>query len=100
MKEEFNDLSLRMKKVEKLIEAHLLSSEVASKDFLTLREAARFLDVSQSHLYKLTSKDVIPFYKPRGGRIYFLKKELESWVLRHRNQTEIEIIKNAKSDED
>ena len=43
---------------------------------LPLEEAARYLDVSKSHLYKLTSSHKIPHYKPQGKRVYFAKSEL------------------------
>ena len=38
---------------------------------LTLVEAAKFLDLSPSHLYKLTSERKIPHFKPNGKKIYF-----------------------------
>ena len=49
---------------------------------LTFDEAARYLDVSKSHLYKLTSANKIPHYKPQGKRLYFAKSELNAWLLR------------------
>ena len=50
---------------------------------LTFDEAARYLDVSKSHLYKLTSANKIPHYKPQGKRIYFSKGELNTWLYRN-----------------
>ena len=50
---------------------------------LTFDEAARYLDVSKSHLYKLTSANKIDHYKPQGKRIYFSKAELNTWLLRN-----------------
>ena len=50
---------------------------------LTFDEAARYLDVSKSHLYKLTSANKIPHYKPQGKRLYFAKCELNTWLLRN-----------------
>ena len=46
---------------------------------LTFKEAADFLECSDSSLYKLTSNNLIPFYKPRG-KLYFFQHELEEWV--------------------
>ena len=45
---------------------------------LTLKEAAEFLDLSQSHLYKLTSERKIPHFKPNGKKIYFDDMSLSS----------------------
>ena len=49
---------------------------------LTLVEAAKFLDLSRSHLYKLTSERKIPHFKPNGKKIYFDKSELVQWLKR------------------
>ena len=51
---------------------------------LTLLEAAAYLDISQSYLYKLTSTQQIPHFKPRGKRVYFLKADLDSYLLQNR----------------
>ncbi len=51
---------------------------------LTLQEAAAYLDISQSYLYKLTSTQQIPHFKPRGKRVYFLKADLDSYLLQNR----------------
>ena len=51
---------------------------------LNVREAACYLDVSQSYLYKLTSRRLIPHFKPAGKRIYFLKTDLRDYLLQHR----------------
>ena len=50
---------------------------------LTLNEAAQYLDISKSYLYKLTCKNAIPHFKPTGKRIYFSKSELDTWILRN-----------------
>lgn len=47
---------------------------------LTLVEAAEYLSMSQSHLYKLTSKNKIKCHKPNGKYIYFFKNELDDWI--------------------
>lgn len=50
------------------------------KEFLSLREAAEYLDMSKSSIYKLTSGRSINFAKPNGGKIYFNKEDLDQWV--------------------
>lgn len=51
-----------------------------SKEVLTTKETAKFLGLKVGYLYKLTSENKIPFYKPNGGCIYFCKQELEDWA--------------------
>ena len=52
---------------------------------LTVREAAKYMGVSRSYLYKLTSQGAIPFYKPNGKLIYFKREDLDRWMLRRRS---------------
>ncbi|WP_375605639.1 helix-turn-helix transcriptional regulator [Flavobacterium davisii] len=63
------------------IEALLRKQYALSKEILTLEEAADFLSLSKSAIYKLTSKKEIPFYNPGGKKIFFKRTELENWVL-------------------
>ena len=69
------------------IERKLDELAVANKDVLNLKEAARYLNVSCSHLYKLTYSKQIPHYKPRGKQVYFEKRELDKWLLQNRQTT-------------
>jgi excisionase family DNA binding protein len=54
---------------------------IAHKEILSFKEALIYLDVSESFLYKLSSKKAIEFTKPNGGKIYFKKKSLDNWML-------------------
>lgn len=60
-------------------------------------EAANYMGLSKSHLYKLTSQCIIPFYKPNGKMVYFRRSELETWILRNRNAPICEVEKDALS---
>lgn len=68
-----------------------------SKNVLSFEEASRFLNLSKSYLYKLTSGNLIPHYKPQGKMLYFEKTELEAWLrqnpIRTQAQTEAEAQK-------
>jgi excisionase family DNA binding protein len=59
----------------------LTLSMIATKKALTLREAARYLNMAESTLYKYTSASVIPFSKPNGKKIYFDRDLLDQWLL-------------------
>ena len=71
LKEEFLE---RLKRVEDLLNER--------KSVLTMEEACRYLGVSHSSMYKLTSAKAIPHYKPRGKMIFFDRLELETWAKR------------------
>ena len=67
------------------------------KEILTTEEAAKFLSVSKSYLYKQTSAQAIPHYKPTGKRCYFKRSELEAWILAGRISTKSEIVQRANA---
>ncbi|SCY92715.1 helix-turn-helix domain-containing protein [Flavobacterium caeni] len=71
------------------------SQSLLSKDVLNLNEAASYLDVSQNHLYKLTSTKRIPHFCPNGKKLYFKRTELDEWLLSNRQTTSDEIEKMA-----
>ncbi len=58
-----------------------------TKEVLTSEEAARYMGISRSHLYKLTHRQEIPHFKPTGKVIYFNRAELEQWLQNNRVAT-------------
>jgi len=70
----------------KLDEQNLLQKTV-----LNFNEACSYLDVSQSHLYKLTSTRQIPHFCPQGKKLYFNRTELDVWLQRNRQSTNEEL---------
>jgi excisionase family DNA binding protein len=50
-----------------------------NKRYLDIEEAAEYLDLSVSWLYKLTSARKIPFYKP-GRSLRFKPEDLDEWM--------------------
>ena len=86
--------------MEKSIEMRVAELEnlvLHSKNVLSFEEASRFLNLSKIYLYKLTSGNLIPHYKPQGKMLYFEKTELEAWLrqnpIRTQAQTEAEAQK-------
>ena len=77
--------------------AELENLVLHSKNVLSFEEASRFLNLSKSYQYKLTSGNLIPHYKPQGKMLYFEKTELEAWLrqnpIRTQAQTEAEAQK-------
>lgn len=66
-----------------------------AKEILNLEEAAIFMGISKSSLYKMTHKHELPFYRPNGKLIYFEKHELLKWMRQSRSMTETEIKEAA-----
>jgi len=69
---------------------------LSTKEHLNLSQAAEYLGLSKSFLYKKTSKrDGLPFYKIGNKLIYFKRTELDAWLLSNRQSTQNEIALNA-----
>ena len=81
----------RLNNLQRLIE----SQGINTKEVLNFQEACQFLELSQSHMYKLTSAGSIPHYKPNGKKLYFKRSELENWLLRNRSLAQDELDHKA-----
>jgi excisionase family DNA binding protein len=68
---------------------------IASPTFFNCEQAAQYLNISQSWLYKLTSARQIPHYKPSPRVLYFTKEDLDGWVLSSRVKSASEIATEA-----
>ena len=86
--EQFKELSDKLDRIEVLLLG-------ATKPVLTLKDCARYTGYSIQHIYKMTSCNEIPYYKPNGGVIFFDKAEIDQWLLRNRQSTSEEIERKA-----
>ena len=75
--------------------AILTNVVLSNKQTLNLKEAAAFTGLAESYLYKLTSNQEIPHYKPRGKILYFDRSELETWLRRGKINSQAEIEQQA-----
>lgn len=64
--------------------ANIESMLQSQKNVLTFNEAANYMGVSRSCLYKMTMARSVPFSKPRGKMLYFNRIEIEDWLLQNR----------------
>lgn len=67
-----------------------------TKNVLSFDEASKFLNLSKSYLYKLTSGNLIPHYKPQGKMLYFEKADLEAWIRQNPIKTQMQIEQEAQ----
>ena len=83
-----------LKQVADLITANIIN---VTKEVLTSNEAASYMGVSKSYLYKLTMERQIPHYKPMGKMMYFNRQELEQWLQSNRVSTDSELTQQAQA---
>ena len=77
---------LILEKLEKL-EQRIGEQNLLMKEVLNFNDACNYLDISASHLYKLTSQKSIPHFCPQGKKLYFRRQEIDEWLMRNRQET-------------
>ena len=82
----------RLDKIAALLECQNL----AQKALFNFNETCQYLDVSESHLYKLTSARQIPHFCPQGKKLYFKREELNEWLQRNRQLTNAQVEANVE----
>ena len=65
------------------------------KRALTFEEGCTYCGISKSSMYKHTSNNNIPHYKPEGKLIYFKREELDEWMLRNKQSSSEELERVA-----
>lgn len=81
---------LILEKLNKL-ELRIGEQNLLMKEVLNFNDACNYLDISASHLYKLTSQKSIPHFCPQGKKLYFNRTELDEWLQRNRQSSTDEI---------
>jgi prophage regulatory protein len=66
-------IDVRLGRIEKLL--------FESKSIYSADEAAKYLGLAKSTLYKMTCAGSIKFSKPGGKKIYFAKVDLDTYLL-------------------
>lgn len=83
-----------------LIEERIKALEkifLCQKEIFNLDEAAMYIGVSKSNLYKMTAYRKIPHYKPAGRYIYFERAELDNWIREGAVKTEEQLNDQANA---
>lgn len=87
-------MSEELRQVADLITANTI---FCTKEVLTSDEAAKYIGISKSYLYKLTMRQQIPHFKPMGKMCYFNRLEIEEWLQNNRVSTADEIAGKAQT---
>lgn len=95
----FNIIEKRMGKEElqQVVDNVVNKTLFCTKEVLTSDEAAMYMGISKSYLYKLTMRKEIPHYKPMGKVVYFNRAELEQWLQSNRVSTTSEVNQKAQA---
>jgi excisionase family DNA binding protein len=86
---ENQEIDNRLKNIETML--------LGQKRVLSFSEGCRFIGMSESYAYKLTSARLIPHSKPDGKKIFFDREELEAWLLRNPVKTKNQLLDDIKA---
>jgi excisionase family DNA binding protein len=78
-----SEILSRLNTIENLLKKLIEHDHQETSKPLTFKEACAYLGYTQSYLYKLTYKKIIPHYKPTGKMIFFSKNEIDEWVYKN-----------------
>ncbi len=73
-----------------------LLSPTSERPYGALR-ASEYLDVKLSTLYSYTHQKLIPYYRPTGRKLYFLKCDLDAFLLGKRSKSDFELEQEASN---
>ena len=59
---------------------------LSKKNVLNINELADYTKYSKSYIYKLTSRNAIPYFKPSGKAIFFDRVEIDTWLLKNKHR--------------
>ncbi len=82
---------------EAVVEALSSNIVITQKSVLTTDEAARYMGIAKSSLYKLMMRKLVPYSQPTGKVAYFNRAELETWLMSHRVATADELSDRAQA---
>ena len=66
-----------------------------ARTLMTTTEAARYLGLKPSYLYKMMMRRAIPYYKPNGKLCFIANADLDAWLKRVRVKSQDEIDSEA-----
>ena len=81
------------KKIDSLLALIKRLSPVTDKAILNADEAADYLCISKSTLYKHTSSGKLPFFKLNGKLLLFSRQDLDRWIEKNRFPSNDELQK-------
>jgi excisionase family DNA binding protein len=63
----------------------------------SIDQASKYINVSKSYMYQLVSQKKISYFKPSNGKIYFLKPDLDKYILKNKTTAVSELEETAES---
>ena len=100
MENPFEILLKKIDRIENLIQelsvitVREVTQPAIERKWMNVQQVAAYLSISTSYIYKRTSTMEIPLYK-RGIILFFLKEDIDNWLVGFRQKTRHEIETEA-----
>lgn len=62
---------------------------------MNMHQVVELTGYTRSYIYNMVHKKMIPVHKPTGGRLFFVKEEIENWLSDGRQLTSKEMQQEA-----
>ena len=62
------------------------------KQIFTKKNLMDYTSFSESTIHKLSSKNLIPHYKPTNGALFFDREEIVEWIREHKVYSDEEVL--------
>lgn len=85
-----------LEQIKILIDEKLTAFKIEQKSIMTVDDLSAYLGLQSTYIRKLTYNREIPHYKPSGKKLYFLREEIDEWVLSSRVATAEELREEAR----
>ena len=69
---------------------------IAQKSVLNFKDFCKYVGISKSWGYKLTSQRAVPYYSPNGKTLFFDRAEVDKWLLQNPIKTTQQLEKEVK----
>jgi excisionase family DNA binding protein len=84
----------KVTRIEELLSVGI-PGQLTAGQMLTTTEAAEYMGISLSSVYKLTSQRTLPIYKPNGKKVYLKRDDIDRYLSSHRLSSTEEIEQEA-----
>ncbi|MBS7565642.1 helix-turn-helix domain-containing protein [Mucilaginibacter sp. Bleaf8] len=88
----------KISRIEQMLSGLPMEGHQKYRPILTTAQAAEYMGISMSALYKLTSRKELPMYKPGGKKVYLKREEIDDYLAKCRISSQEEIEKEALDD--
>lgn len=59
----------------------------STKEILNVEDLINYTGYKRSYIYKLVHNNILPYSKPNGKTLFFVKAEIDAWLLQNKSKS-------------